>query len=105
MPNFLAFILLTTIAGWGDPFAPSPPAPAPKYYTQTLQLHPGWNLVSWHIEPLEPDIYLPQILPMWIYNPPDPPVPTWFNSKGGNLYKWDNNVNFWPQQVYQTLVW
>jgi len=81
------------------------PAPqAANAYDQTVQLHPGWNLVSWHIEPLEPDIYFAQILPMWIYDPPDPPVPTWFNSKGGKLYKWNDNILYYPQW-YQSEVW
>jgi hypothetical protein len=63
-------------------------------YDQTVQLHPGWNLVSWQIKPLNPPFFISQILP-------DNPAHAWFHdplgpSSIGKLYKYDNNAQYWP---------
>jgi hypothetical protein len=83
------------------------PAPqAANEYDQTLQLHPGWNLVSWHIIPPDPTpqnyLQMIDILPLYESDPPYDP--TWFNTKGGKLYKWNSMTQYWPPD-YQTDAW
>ncbi|HEX7344298.1 MAG TPA: T9SS type A sorting domain-containing protein [bacterium] len=74
------------------------PAPqAANEYDQTVQLHPGWNLVSWHVWPSgTPEVYLTieQMLPhdgaqgehAWFhYNP------------GGRIFVHTDNAHWWPE--------
>ncbi len=65
-------------------------------YTQTIQLHPGWNLVSWHIWPSgTPEVFetIAQMLPddgpngdhSWLHYSP-----------GGKVYYYDDDDLWWP---------
>jgi hypothetical protein len=79
-------------------------APTPgSTFSQALQLHEGWNLVSWNIVPVDnvgEELQMFEILPnnpdhYWFHGWPlgSPPiqVPT------GKLYKWDNKDLYYPQ--------
>ncbi len=109
----LPALLDSIVAGWHAPGETGPgmlivdddnqPTGGLGGYTQSLQLHTGWNLVSWHIEPLVPEIQMEEILPMWTTS--IPPEPTWFNTLGGELYKWDDNDLYWPLPAYATVIW
>ncbi|TKJ40661.1 hypothetical protein CEE37_06775 [candidate division LCP-89 bacterium B3_LCP] len=68
-------------------------------YTQGLQLHEGWNLLSWHLDIEDPDtiassyMRMDEILPDSSYN-------DWFHENDGELYKWDEadfNYPDYPQ--------
>jgi len=103
MPNFLAFILLTTIAGWGDPFETSPPAPPPKTYTQTLQLHSRWNLVSWHLNIPDPN---PGDPPYWLeFDEIMPGPPAWLDNEHGEVYTWLSNTEWYPDNPPEASGW
>ena len=45
-------------------------------YSQTLQLHTGWNLVSWYVWPEGNDLDPPSMDDL--FKPPDPPPPEWW---------------------------
>jgi len=66
-------------------------------YDQTVSLHPRWNLVSWHIEPLPQPFTMQDILPN----------PSWFTEAGGELYQWNYRDLFYPDPngLPPTTVW
>jgi hypothetical protein len=68
-----------------EPHEPS----APLNSTQSLQLHTGWNLVSWHIVPVTPNPYIEmsEILPG---------PPTWLTDRDGQVHTWE----YGPGQSY-----
>ncbi|TKJ41203.1 hypothetical protein CEE37_05935 [candidate division LCP-89 bacterium B3_LCP] len=66
-------------------------------YSQGLQLHEGWNLVSWHIEPV--DDYGPYLEMIEILDTTGT-TNDWFHENEGELYKWneaDLNYPDYPQ--------
>jgi len=84
-------VILSTALILNDPFNPGEMGPAMLIiheldqpssqddYTQTLQLHEGWNLVSWHIWPSGmPEVY--QAIAAML---PDDPEHSWFHTKAG----------------------
>ena len=65
----------------------------PDDYTQTVNLHEGWNLLSWHIWPIGDvgeDFFINEILP-------DDPEHSWFHDNpGGKVYDYTDDYEYWP---------
>ncbi|HEX7344973.1 MAG TPA: T9SS type A sorting domain-containing protein [bacterium] len=74
-------------------------------YDQTVQLHIGWNLVSWHIIPPDPT---PQNYLQMIDILPDvSPLNDWFFDHDGELYQWNYNNLYYPHPygLPPTTIW
>jgi hypothetical protein len=63
-------------------------------YTQTMQLHKGWNLVSWHLDIPDPN---PQDPPWYLeFDEIMPGPPAWLDNDHGEVYKWNNRDEYYP---------
>jgi hypothetical protein len=63
-------------------------------FSQSLQLHEGWNLVSWNIVPLDNvgfTIEMNEILPG---------PPSWLTDAGGKVYTWEHNDLWYPNSQH-----
>jgi len=63
-------------------------------YTQSIQLHNKWNLLSWHIWPIGQlgfEFTISDILP-------NDPEHSWFHDQpGGKVYDYTDDYEYWPQ--------
>ncbi len=75
-------------------------------YTQTVQLRPvseGWNLVSWHVVPVD---YTGFYMTMEDILPDESPLNDWFWGNDDNkLYKWDEADLSYPQYYPTSYGW
>ncbi len=78
------------------------PAPALAKHdsSQSIQLHKGWNLVSWHIEPV--DDY-GEILEMYEILPEQ--GNDWFFDNDGEVYRWNNAELYYPNNPPASAQW
>ena len=110
-------VILCTVAMLSDPFSAGETGPGMLIihepdepivqqeggFTQSLQIHQGWNLVSWHIVPPDPT---PQNYLQMIDILPDDGTNDWFFDHGGQVYEWlYRNLNYPDDPFMHTEEW
>ncbi len=73
-------------------------------YTQGLALHPGWNLVSWHIVPIDSSSF-GQFLQMKEILDTTSTTNDWFFDNGGQLFRWTSDFWYYPGNPQESENW
>jgi hypothetical protein len=68
-------------------------------FSQSIQIHEGWNLVSWHIVPVDeygPTLQMFEILPG---------PPSWLTDNNGKVFTWESNLEYYPDHPPGSASW
>ncbi|MCX6641267.1 MAG: T9SS type A sorting domain-containing protein [bacterium] len=92
----ITFLFSTAAFAPEEPIFSAPP-PSPPSFSQSIPLHPKWNLVSWQLD--FTDLFGLQIR----FDEILPGPPTWLTNAGGQVYTWESRNDWYPLTLNSEL--